>query len=79
MFVLALGFAIVSQLLLRKASGYGKGLKLLEVVLNSLILGAFMFLALAIAAYVPEVGWAGVGFISFFAALVTVLWCSGEV
>jgi hypothetical protein len=79
MFVLALGFAIVSQLMLRKASGYGKGLKLLQVVLNWLILGAFMFLSLAVAAYVPEVGWVGVGFISFFALLVSVLWCSGEV
>jgi hypothetical protein len=74
MFVAALGFALVSQLLLRRSRGYGKALKTLEITLNGLILTAFMFLSLAVAAYVPEVGWAGVGFMSFFAIMVGSVW-----
>jgi hypothetical protein len=33
-----------------------------------------MFLSLSVAAYVPEVGFAGVGFISFFAMTVLSMW-----
>jgi hypothetical protein len=74
MFVLALGFAIVSQLKLRKSTSWGPGLKFLEIVLNSLILSAFMFLSLAVAAFVPTVGLAGVGFMAFFAMMVICMW-----
>jgi hypothetical protein len=74
MFVLALGFAIVSQIKLQHSSTYGSGLRWLEITLNGLILSAFMFLSLSVAAYVPEVGFAGVGFISFFAMTVLSMW-----
>jgi hypothetical protein len=43
-------------------------------LLNGLPLVAFLFLALAVAAYVPVVGWIGVGLISLFALVVFVLW-----
>jgi hypothetical protein len=74
MFVAALGFALISQLLVRRSRGYGKALKFLEIVLYALILAAFMCLSLAVAAFVPEVGFAGVGFISFFALMVSTVW-----
>jgi hypothetical protein len=78
MFVLALGFAIVSQIKLQRSSAYGSGLRWLEITLNGLILSAFMFLSLSVAAYVPEVGFAGVGFISFFALVVVTMWLKGR-
>jgi hypothetical protein len=74
MFVLALGFAIISQLKLRKSTSWGSGLKALEITLNSLVLTAFIFLSLAVSAFVPEVGLAGVGFLSFFALTVISMW-----
>jgi hypothetical protein len=74
LFVLALGFALVSQLKLRKSREWGAGLKGLELLLNGLVLGAFMCLSLAVAAFVPKVGIAGVGFISFFAFMVICMW-----
>jgi hypothetical protein len=46
----------------------------LTFLLNGLPLVAFLFLALAVAAYVPVVGWIGVGFISLFTLIVFVLW-----
>jgi hypothetical protein len=77
MFVLALGFAIVSQIKLQRSTGRGSGLHWLEITLNGLILSAFMFLSLSVAAYVPDVGFAGVGFISFFALVVVSMWLKG--
>jgi hypothetical protein len=74
MFVLALGFAIIAQLKLRKSTSWGSGLKALEITLNCLVLAAFMFLSLAVAAFVPEVGIAGVAFLSFFAFTVICMW-----
>jgi hypothetical protein len=74
MFVLALGFAIISLVQLKKKMEVGRGMKLLEILLELLVLSAFMFLALAVAAYVPEVGFAGVGFISFFTFMVLCMW-----
>jgi hypothetical protein len=78
MFVLALGFAIVSQIKLQRSSTYGSGLRWLEITLNGLILSAFMFLSLSVAAYVPDVGFAGVGFIAFFALVVVCMWMKGS-
>jgi hypothetical protein len=46
----------------------------LTFLLNGLPLVAFLFLALAVAAYVPVVGWIGVGLISLFTLAVFVLW-----
>jgi hypothetical protein len=77
MFVLALGFAIVSQIKLQRSSTYGSGLHWLEITLNGLILSAFMFLSLSVAAYVPDVGFAGVGFVAFFALVVIIMWLKG--
>jgi hypothetical protein len=74
MFVLGLGFAIVSQIKLQRSSTYGTGLHWFEITLNGLILSAFMFLSLSVSAYVPEVGFAGVGFIAFFALVVLCMW-----
>jgi hypothetical protein len=74
MFVLALGFAIISQLKLRKSTTWGSMLKFLEITLNSLVLAAFLCLSLAVAAFVPEVGLAGCGFIGFFSLTVICMW-----
>jgi len=74
MFVLALGFAIISLVQLKKKMTISSGMKLLEILLELLVLSAFMFLALAVSAYVPEVGIAGVGFIAFFALMVLSMW-----
>jgi hypothetical protein len=46
----------------------------LTFLLNGLPLVAFLFLALAVAAYVPVVGWIGVGLISLFTIAVFLLW-----
>jgi hypothetical protein len=46
----------------------------LSFVMNGLPLVAFLFLALAVAAYLPVVGLIGVGMISLFILLVFVLW-----
>jgi hypothetical protein len=78
MFLLALGFALISQLKLRRSNGMGGSLQFLGLVLNGLILSAFMFLSLAVAAYVPEVGIAGVSGIAFFALVVLGMWFNGE-
>ncbi|KAF2667395.1 hypothetical protein BT63DRAFT_291143 [Microthyrium microscopicum] len=77
MFVLALGFAIISLVQLKKHSTIGSGMKVLEIVLQWLVLAAFMFLSLAVAAYTPDVGMAGVGFISLFALMVLGMGCGG--
>ena len=53
-----------------------QGLDLLSLVLESLTMAAFLFLSLAIVSYVPVVGWIGVGFISFVAAVLLYLWAS---
>ena len=74
MFVLALGLAMVSLVQLKKKRRAGDGMKVLELVLEWLVLAAFMFLALAVSAYVPEVGVAGVAFIAFFALLAFTMW-----
>ncbi|KAK0732247.1 hypothetical protein B0H67DRAFT_640541 [Lasiosphaeris hirsuta] len=47
---------------------------LLTFLLNLLPIAAFMLLALAVAAYVPGVGWAGVALTGFFGILVLFLW-----
>jgi hypothetical protein len=78
MFLLALGFALISQLKLRKSDGTGGSLKFLGLILNGLILSAFMFLSLSVAAYVPEVGMAGVGFLSWFGLMILGMWFNGE-
>jgi hypothetical protein len=78
MFVLALGFAIISQIKLQRSREYGSGLRWLEITLNGLILSAFMFLSLSVSAYVPEVGFVGVGFISFFALVLIIMWLKGR-
>jgi hypothetical protein len=75
MFVLALGFAIISQLKLRKSTTWGSMLKFLEITLNSLVLAAFLCLSLAVSAFVPEVGLAGCGFLGFFSLIVIFMWC----
>jgi hypothetical protein len=79
MFLLTLGFALISQMKLRKSlTGQGVSLRVLGLVLNGLIISAFMFLSLAVAAYVPDVGMAGVGFLSFFALMIISMWMNGE-
>jgi hypothetical protein len=77
-FLLALGFSLISQLKLRTSNGLGGTLRLLGLILNCLILAAFMMLSLAVSAYVPEVGIAGVAFLSFFAMMVIGMWITGE-
>lgn len=52
------------------------GLGLLSLALEGLTIAAFLFLSLAVASYVPVVGWIGVGFISCMAAVVLYLWIS---
>jgi len=47
---------------------------LLTLFLNGLPLAAFLFLALAVVAYVPIVGWITVGFIAFFIVVAAVFW-----
>lgn len=44
------------------------------ILLQELPIAAFLFLALSITAYVPIVGWVGVGSISCFAVFIGVLW-----
>ena len=44
------------------------------ILLEELPVVAFLFLALSVTAYVPIVGWIGVGSISLFAAFLAVLW-----
>jgi hypothetical protein len=74
MFVLALGLAMFSLARLKKSRSVGRGTWLLELVLEWLVLAAFMFLALAVCAYVPEVGIAAVAFIAFFAVVAFAMW-----
>ncbi|KAM7183262.1 hypothetical protein V8F20_012683 [Naviculisporaceae sp. PSN 640] len=46
----------------------------LTLLLNALPIAAFLLLALATSAYVPVVGWLGVGFIAVFGLFVLILW-----
>ena len=47
---------------------------LLTLFLNGLPLTAFLFLALAVVAYVPIVGWVTFGITAFFVVIAVVLW-----
>jgi hypothetical protein len=81
LFVIALGFASFATLLLnfhrgevkegfslsRKNFGYEVAGILVSFILETLLLGAFLFLALALVAYSQTVGWIAVGFTSAFA------------
>jgi hypothetical protein len=46
-----------------------------SLLLQVLILLAFLFLSLVIAAYAPAVGWVAVGFTSFAVPVAVFLWC----
>jgi hypothetical protein len=49
----------------------------LSFVISALMLGAFMFLSLAVVAYVEDVGWAGVGVTSLVALITLLIWIWG--
>lgn len=49
----------------------------LTFLLNSFLLGAFLMLCLATAAYVPIVGWLGIGLIGVFGLAVFCFWSIG--
>ena len=83
-FTLTLGLDVLTNLLF---SGDRRGalaprvnsffLNVVTFFLNCLPIAAFLLLSLAAAAYVPVVGWIGVGFISVFALLVLWFWLYG--
>jgi hypothetical protein len=88
LFVIALGFASFAALLLnfhrkevkvgfspsRKNLGYEIAGLLVSFILEALLLGAFLFLALALVAYSEIVGWIAVGFTGAFALVGLGLW-----
>jgi hypothetical protein len=87
LFMVSLGIAVVAKMLLldigireRILVNLAESRKwlifhsVLSFFLNGLPVIAFLFLALAVAAYVPVVGWIGVGLISLFILIVLVLW-----
>ncbi|KAH6679181.1 hypothetical protein B0J14DRAFT_580248 [Halenospora varia] len=88
LFMVPLGIAVVTKMLLldvgireyiriNLADGHKCFMyipSVLSFLLNALPVIAFLFLALAVVAYVPVVGWIGVGLISLFILIVFVLW-----
>ena len=56
------------------ATGLRRIVATMMLLLQELPVVAFLFLALSITAYVPVVGWIGVGSVSLFAAFIAVLW-----
>lgn len=54
-------------------------LDLFSLVVEGLTITAFMFLSLAVAAYVPVVGWIGVAFVSPVAIVVLLLWSTTDI
>lgn len=49
-------------------------MKALEIILIGLIIAAFMFLALGVTAYVPDVGITACAFLAAFAVVVFCMW-----
>jgi hypothetical protein len=92
LFMMELGIAALGKVLLmddrikhamknyfeRKGRAMGYVYSVFSFVMNGLPLVAFLFLALAVTAYVPVVGLIGVGMISLFTFLVFVLWAMIE-
>lgn len=83
-FTASLGLAVVAKVLFANGPLSGTGrlgsrafntiYGVLTLLLNALPIAAFLLLALAIAAYVPAVGWVGVTIIAIFGLFVLLLW-----
>ena len=53
---------------------YKRSLAVISLLLQVLVLGAFLFLELVLTAYSPKVGWIGIAFTSVLALIAFVLW-----
>ena len=79
-FTIALGLSAIATILLsdsaiqKEAAKPVKGMSGILLVLNILPMGAFLFLALAVTAYVPVVGWIVLAFVALGLVIAFLLW-----
>jgi hypothetical protein len=79
-FTIALGLSAIGIILLsdsaiqKVAARSGRGMSAILLVLDLLPMGAFLFLALAVTAYVPVVGWIVLAFGALGLVVAFVLW-----